>query len=75
LNADPFAERSIVAAFPMLAQQFDRTLIRRCQAFEYLDGGRFAGAVWTKQSKTLARKHFEIEPVNGRHVCKSLHQT
>ena len=59
----------------MLAQQFDRALIRRRQAFQYFDGSCLAGAIWTKQTKTLTREHFEIESVNGSNVRESLNES
>ena len=59
----------------MLAQQFDRAFIRGSQTFQYLDGGCFSSAIRAKQTETLAREHFEIEPVDGGYVSKSLNES
>ena len=66
---------SIVTVVPTLAQQLDRALVRRREAFEYLNGRSLPCSVWTKQTKTLASKHFEVELVDGCHVGKSFYQT
>ena len=58
----------------MLAQQLDRAFVRSGEAFEYFDGGCFAGAIWTKQTKTLAGEDFQIESVDGRYIRESLDQ-
>ena len=59
----------------MLAQQFDRAFIFRSQAFQYFDGSRLACAVWSKETKTLTREHFEMESVDGSDVRKSLYES
>jgi hypothetical protein len=58
----------------MLAQQLNRTFIRRRQTFEYLDGGRLPCPIWPQQPKTLPREHFEIEPIDRSYIRKPLHQ-
>jgi hypothetical protein len=75
LDTNAFTERSIVASIPVLAQQLDLTLISEREAFQYLDGSCFAGAIWTKQTKTLAHEYFQIKLIDGRYICESLYET
>jgi len=75
LDADTFAQWSIVAAaVPVLAQQLDRAFVLRREPFEDLDRSRFSGAVWTKQTETLAGVDFEVESINRGNISESLYQ-
>src|SRR6185369_11201269 len=74
LNANLLAQRLIVPGVPMLAQQLNRTFVRRRQTLEYLDSRRLPRPIWPKQPKTLSDEHLQIEPINGRHIRKPLHQ-
>jgi hypothetical protein len=75
LHADTLAQRSILPAVPMLAQQLDLPFVQGSQAFEDLDGGCFTGAVRTEQAKTLAGVDLEIEPVHSGYVRESFDET
>jgi hypothetical protein len=58
----------------MLTQYLDCAFIRWRESFQYLDGRRLPGTIWTKQTKTLAREHFQIETIYCGHIGESLHE-
>jgi hypothetical protein len=60
LNADTLTQRAVVSGIPMLAQQLHNAFVRIRKAFEYFNGGCFAGAIWAKQPETLTREDFQI---------------
>src|SRR6185436_6219275 len=63
LHTDTFAQSTIgicTVGVPCLTEKFHSAFVGRRETFEYFDGGCFAGAIRTKQTKTLTSEDFKI---------------
>src|SRR5713226_7532498 len=75
LHSQPFAERMIVAAAPLLAEHLDDAAIRRGQSFQDLDGGGLAGAIRSEQSEAFALADLEVQAVDGDQFAIALDES
>ena len=74
LDAEPLAERALVAV-PPLPEHFDHALVGRRESLADLDRRRRPRAIRAEQPEALPRGHREIEAVHGDDVAEALPQT
>src|SRR4029434_10934922 len=72
LNSEAAAQRLIVSAIPMLAEDLDVPRIGRGEPLEDLDRRRLACAVGSEQAKALAAGDLEIEASDGNDIAVAL---